>query len=154
MFCNVLPGTLDGNQVILLKPAIDARIGFIIGYIGDDLFYHFHHPAVGLEAAGRSINNVPHDVEIKELHFCICLYQCRMKVIVAEKFKVPVLLQQRLVKVFFKIKNGTLVRHRMGMCDGMFVTGLGYEYAAIVRIEGMPEYIEKEISFSDKADTK
>jgi hypothetical protein len=42
----------------------------------------------------------------------------------------------------------------MGMGYGPFISGLGDEYTATIRIEGSSEYIEKKISFSYETDTK
>ncbi|HEU5292136.1 MAG TPA: hypothetical protein VFU05_15905 [Cyclobacteriaceae bacterium] len=64
------------------------------------------------------------------------------------------MIQYFLKECRFKIKNGTLIRNRVRMRDGSFVTGFRYKHTTAVRIKRVSENIEKKISFTHKADAK
>jgi len=58
------------------------------------------------------------------------------------------------IKVFFEFKNGTLIRHGMNMGDRTFIFRFGDQDTTGIGVERMPENIEQEITFSNKADRK
>jgi hypothetical protein len=64
------------------------------------------------------------------------------------------MLQQLLVKVLFKFKNGTLVGYCVCMGNSTFVFGFCNEYTPGIGVERMTENIEKKIALAHKADGK
>jgi hypothetical protein len=74
-----------------------------------------------------------------------------MYVVIAKEGDAFILVEQFREERRFEIKDCALVGYGMGMRYGSFVPGFGNQYTAAIRIKRMPEDVEQEIAFADKA---
>ena len=93
-------------------------------------------------------------MEMQELGFGIGLYKRGMKVIVLKEFIIAVMLQQRRVKIIFKIEDGAFIGNGVGMGYRAFIAWFGDEHATIVAIQRMTENVKKKISFAYKTNAE
>ena len=91
---------------------------------------------------------------MKEVQFCICFYQCGLKVPVAEKSRLPISLLDICRKFIGEIKDRAFIRNCMCVSNGSFKTRLGNQNATSIGIEWMPKNIKKKIPFPYKTDAK
>lgn len=135
MFGKVFLGPLDGGEVVLFKPGIDPRVGFIISDIAQYLVQHFHHQVVQLQFGACFGKDQFGNMKMQELCFGIGGVQGGMHIIVFEEFGMSVMFQNFPVEVAAKFKDGAFIRNSMGMCYGTFITWFGDEDTATVRIQ-------------------
>jgi hypothetical protein len=142
------------EQVIFFQPAVYFFIGFVFNNRIQCLLHYIKNKVVKLQFTCTLCLNELKDIEVQEFHFRACAHKCGMQIIVCKKAGMPIVMFQLFIKAVLKIKNRAFIGHCMRMCYGSFIARLSDEYAAAVRIQGMPENIEQEISFPDKADCK
>ena len=64
------------------------------------------------------------------------------------------MLHQLFVKLFFEIKDGTFIGYGMDVGNSAFISRLGDNNTAIIRIQRITKDIKQEISFANETDSK